>query len=556
MTARPLVRHRGTAGRRLRPVALAIAVVVALLLVGCTPPQAKSGELDATYSGDGVVQAVNGPGAIQATVQQADGRTVAAGTGYHPDASPALSAVYVARYDTAGNAEPGFGSNGFAKVDVVSGAEVVRAVTLDSAGRILVTGYIPAADYPDDSDAFVIRLTSAGQPDTTFSGDGIAIIDRSNHDRAAAIVTTGSRILVAASFDSGGNWANEWTVLALDNAGATDTTFNGDGVATVPTAKVGSFDGLRSMALQTDGKIVLGGTNGSEFASARLLATGNLDLTWHGDGVARTTVGNGGEAHTVLVQPDGKVVLTGLARPAGTRSDEDMAAVRWTSTGALDPSFDGDGQVFVDFGRQTNDRAYSAALAPDSKLVLAGFANTAQGMDLAVARLNHEGSLDTSFSDDGRITTNWGATGNEQLEAVTIGPAGRVIGGGWFHDGWLMVGYKGGSNVNLSVSDVSVTEPNTGTTDAVFTVSLSNSWTTPITVRYDTANGTAVAPGDYAGRTGTLTFAPGETSKTVRVPVQGDTVPEANEQFRLDLSLPTNAGIADGTGVATIVNND
>lgn len=68
-----------------------------------------------------------------------------------------------------------------------------------------------------------------------------------------------------------------------------------------------------------------------------------------------------------------------------------------------------------------------------------------------------------------------------------------------------------------------------------------------MTLRYGTANGTATAPGDYAARTGTLTFAPGETAKTVTVPVQGDTLVEANEQFRLDLALPTNVGIADGT---------
>src|SRR3954451_2611964 len=105
MKAERSVQHRGAAARRLRPVALGFAVVVALLLVGCTPPQAKSGELDTSYSGDGVAPAVNGPSLIQATVQQADGKTVAAGTGYFPDASPSLSAVYVARYDTAGNVE-------------------------------------------------------------------------------------------------------------------------------------------------------------------------------------------------------------------------------------------------------------------------------------------------------------------------------------------------------------------------------------------------------------------------------------------------------------------
>ena len=233
-----------------------------------------------------------------------------------------------------------------------------------------------------------------------------------------------------------------------------------------------------------------------------------------------------------------------------------MAAVRWTSTGALDPAFDGDGKALLDFGRQDGDRAYGAALAPDAKIALAGYSFTATGMDLAVARLNHDGSPDTSFSDDGRTTTNWGDGANEEFEAVTVGPQGRVIGAGWFHNEWLLGAYKGGSNVNISAADVSVTEPDTGTTNAVFTVRLSTSWLTPVTVRYATANGTATTPADYGSRSGTLTFAPGETSKTVQVPVQGDTVTEPNEQFRLDLSYPTNAGISDGSAQATIVNDD
>lgn len=108
----------------------------------------------------------------------------------------------------------------------------------------------------------------------------------------------------------------------------------------------------------------------------------------------------------------------------------------------------------------------------------------------------------------------------------------------------------------LSISDVSITEGDTDTANAVFEVKLSKVYDKPVTVQYDTANGTATAGSDYNAATGTLTFAAGETKKTVVVAVRGDTTVEANETFSVNLTNPTNATIADAQGIGTILNND
>ena len=108
----------------------------------------------------------------------------------------------------------------------------------------------------------------------------------------------------------------------------------------------------------------------------------------------------------------------------------------------------------------------------------------------------------------------------------------------------------------LSINDVNIAEGNTGTTLAVFTVTLSAASNQTVTVDYATADGTAAAPGDYTATSGTLTFAPGVTSRTVSVAVQGDTRNEANETFFVNLSAPSNATIADGQGRGTILDND
>jgi len=113
------------------------------------------------------------------------------------------------------------------------------------------------------------------------------------------------------------------------------------------------------------------------------------------------------------------------------------------------------------------------------------------------------------------------------------------------------------ASVTIAVSDApSVTEGNAGTTNAVFTVSLSGPSSQTVTVNAATASGTATAPSDYAATSGPVSFAPGETSKIVNVAVNGDTIDEADETFTLNLSGATNATIADAQGVGTIADDD
>jgi hypothetical protein len=110
---------------------------------------------------------------------------------------------------------------------------------------------------------------------------------------------------------------------------------------------------------------------------------------------------------------------------------------------------------------------------------------------------------------------------------------------------------------SIRVSDISVTEGNSGTTPGNFTITLSAAYLKPVTVSYATRDGSAtVADADYQATNGTLTFAPGETSKTVGVKVVGDRKLEANETFELVLSAPTNATLARPTATATIVNDE
>ncbi len=110
---------------------------------------------------------------------------------------------------------------------------------------------------------------------------------------------------------------------------------------------------------------------------------------------------------------------------------------------------------------------------------------------------------------------------------------------------------------SITVNDVTVTEGNTGTSTATFTVSLSAAYSQTVSVHYATADGSATLAGsDYQAASGTLTFAPGVTSQTITVLVNGDRLGESNESFSVRLTNPTNAFIADATGVGTIVDDE
>ncbi len=107
----------------------------------------------------------------------------------------------------------------------------------------------------------------------------------------------------------------------------------------------------------------------------------------------------------------------------------------------------------------------------------------------------------------------------------------------------------------ISIADTSVQEGDSDTSEATFTVTLSAP-SDAVTVNYETLDGTATQPDDYQQTSGTLAFAPNETTATVTVPVNGDTTEEADEDFSVLLWNPQNADVADGTGLGTILDDD
>jgi uncharacterized delta-60 repeat protein len=148
------------------------------------------------------------------------------------------------------------------------------------------------------------------------------------------------------------------------------------------------------------------------------------------------------------------------------------------------------------------------------------------------------------------VTSTLGA-GNHNIMADYGGDANFLAA-----SGTLAGGQQVNVNSSISVNDVSLEEGGSGTKNFSLTVTLSEASNLTVEVDFSTADGTATAGSDYQSSAGKLTFAPGETQKTVMVLVQGDTLDEPNETFFVNLSNPVNAAIGDNQGSVTILNDD
>ena len=206
-------------------------------------------------------------------------------------------------------------------------------------------------------------------------------------------------------------------------SGSLDLTFGGgDGKVTTPTTNQG-----RSVVVQPDGKIIVGGIGDSTttgFTLARYNPDGSIDTTFGGgDGVVGETFpGGSGTGEHVLLRPDGKIVLVGLA---ATATSPGIGVMRFNADGSLDTTFDGDGRVI----RFTGPIGFveEAALQADGKIVVVATHSTTSN-DFAVARFNADGTVDATFGGgDGLVTTDFGSLGNDVARAVAIDASGKIV---------------------------------------------------------------------------------------------------------------------------------
>jgi len=217
-------------------------------------------------------------------------------------------------------------------------------------------------------------------------------------------------------------------------AGTLDPTFGDGGMVVLSYGN--ETASARAVAIQGDGKIVVGGTktnNGDGFAVVRLLSNGSLDPAFGTAGLVETKVGNTSHVlRAIALQPDGKILIAGYTRFVGQNFD--FAVLRYSSDGVLDSTFGNGGVVLTDFATRT-DQAMAMALMADGRILVAGqtLTDDLTVADMAFARYNADGSLDTTFGSGGRAMVDVRGTPDE-ARSVALVPGGKILAAGISRD--------------------------------------------------------------------------------------------------------------------------
>ncbi|HEX7999045.1 MAG TPA: FG-GAP-like repeat-containing protein [Pyrinomonadaceae bacterium] len=323
---------------------------------------------------------------------------------------------------------------------------------------------------------FCLTISALAAPadlDTTFGTGGKVFTNtfNSNEEARAVVVQPDGKLVVVGYYNVDGT--PDFMVARYNTDGSPDTSFDADGRTITPIFSGNNI--ALAAALQPDGKIVVAGfaSNGtnSDFALVRYNTDGSLDTTFDTDGIVTTPILSSNDiAFAVAVQPDGKIVAAGSAT---TGNSTDFALARYNPNGSLDSSFDTDGKLTTPFFN-SYEEAYAVALQPDGKIVAVGYTNLGVSVDYAVARYNTDGSLDTSFDADGKVNTQ--IFTSNQAYAVAIQPDGKLVIAGYAFNGgysFALVRYnQNGSLDNSFDTDGKVTTSILGNNDVARAVAV------------------------------------------------------------------------------------
>lgn len=380
------------------------------------------GTLDNGFAGDGIgIYDFSENDTFDAMTLDASGRPLLVGYSYVAGQFED-PLVAVARVATDGGLDPTFNSAGtppgtfFKKLQggsVDLGAGVVRQGTGANTGKLVVVG---STDVGSQTDVGLVRYTTAGALDTTFSGDGKATGDdgsRNDAPSAAAVQGDDKIVVVGTSFGTSGS--PRATVMRFNANSGLDGSFGGgDGIHTTTIGtNANQWD---AVAMQPDGKIVVGGTVSDtaanwDFLVGRVNANGTSDTSFSGDGFVRLSLGtNVDRVHAVAVQPDGKIVVGGSTFVSSAA--QHFALARFNADGSTDTTFGGgDGIVTTPIGGGQFPRNEITGLVvlADGRIIAGGNGNDGVFNSNNVIRLVRylaNGNVDTTFGSNGVVTTN------------------------------------------------------------------------------------------------------------------------------------------------------
>lgn len=423
---------------------------------------AQDGSLDTSFGVGGIATTTVGSydssnlaGNAYPVAIQNDGKIVVAGKSYN-----GLNYDFgVVRYNYNGSLDTTFGTNG--KVITDFGNDFPKSMAIQSDGKIVVAG----VNHNGSSVNFaLVRYTTNGSLDTTFDTDGKVTTNYNGSDCHAyslALQSDGKIVLVGDARNGSGYMG--FAAMRYNTDGSLDTTFGTNGkVYTLFGTPGTTSDSANAVALQNDGKIVLVGSSYlfspgvSRFVALRYNANGSLDTSFDNDGMLTTSFGAFSDFGTsIALQNDGKLVMAGNSSltQSGTQT---FAIARLNIDGSLDTTFDTDGKVTTLIGTFMNG-LFSTKMQGDGKILVAGYSNSLNNNVFTIARYNIDGSLDTSFDSDGIVNSISDSSTYAGAYTLALQNDGKIVAAGKLNNSFAVVRYNNPSLATTTFENQSVT---------------------------------------------------------------------------------------------------
>jgi len=414
-----------------------LVLAAALMVASAVPSAAAPGQLDPSFGAGGTVvtEFPSSYSGARAVAVQADGRIVAAGFAHTNNSI--ISDFALTRYDASGALDPTFGTDGRVRTDFGGRFDEALAVAVQPDGRVVVAGNSSDAN---GSDMAVARYNSDGLLDTSFEGDGMALVDFGDEASARAVALQPDGRVVLAGWVShpvgGGCCVSDFALVRLTSVGALDSSFDGDGrvVTDFLAGADNGHDVAQAVQVQADGRIVAAGAGVAgvvsvDFAVARYLADGSLDLTFSDDGLVTTDfVGYFDEIRDLAVDTGGRIVTGGQSCEFPGNSDEvcDFGLARYTSNGTLDRRFGRKGRVRTDLGADLSEGIRGVVVQADGRIVAAGDTSGPGASDVGLTRYRSDGRLDRGFGVNGVVITPVSPS-TDEVGGLELQADGRLV---------------------------------------------------------------------------------------------------------------------------------
>ncbi|MEH2022998.1 DUF4347 domain-containing protein [Nostoc sp.] len=379
------------------PIALAFRQETLSTYTGILAP----GNLDTTFGVGGKITTNFGNGGSAYSVAiQSDGKILAVGYTYMEHGNLSAPDFALARYNPDGSLDNSFGNGGTVTTHVGSASDNGYSVTLQSNGKIVVAGYTWDSTQSNQPDFALARYNTDGSLDSSF-GNGGKVISNFGEDFGHKVLVQPDGKMILAGYIGNGN--RDYVLVRYNSDGSLDSSFGNGG-------KVNGTNGYAATIL-SDGKIVVAGTasNGTnnDFALARYNSNGSLDTSFGNSGRVLTPIGASFDrVNSIAIQSDGKIVVAGYAWSVWNGSNqEDFAIARYNTDGSIDTSFGNGGKVIAPVSISNNDRASSLTIQSNGKIVVAGYVENGNNRDTVLLAYNPNGTLDSSFGTGGQVIT-------------------------------------------------------------------------------------------------------------------------------------------------------